>query len=104
MTKMHLINTLFFSLVRRIIRGLRDFFRFTEADARAILSAFGYYVGEMDNLRDDHLHDRKEASALRPQSELKVRQRENSKRLLPRYAIDEPGGSVRLDFHPDFRL
>jgi hypothetical protein len=53
----------FLVLVRNIVSSVLAFFRGTEADACALLSAYGLYALELDRLQDDRASAQKTSSA-----------------------------------------
>jgi hypothetical protein len=54
------IGESFLISVRRILQKLRAFFRFTEDDAFALLSAYGLCVFEVNRFPDSHPNEQKE--------------------------------------------
>src|SRR4029077_11851140 len=57
-----LLNPFFLISVRKIVHDFLAFFRFTEADAGALLSAFGLNALELDRLLNNHPNEQKETS------------------------------------------
>jgi hypothetical protein len=86
-----LSNSFLFVFVRRIGQGFLAFFRLSEADACALLSAYGGYALEVD----------------RPQNNPPIAQKEASGKLVkasqPK-GIGAPSGSLPIGVHPDFTL
>jgi hypothetical protein len=53
-------NFFLFISVGRIAQDFLTFFRFTEADAFSILSAYGLHILEVDRLQDNRLNEQEE--------------------------------------------
>jgi hypothetical protein len=62
MKTMHQFKSCLLIFVRSIVQKFLAFFRFTEADASVLLSAYGFYVVESDRLQNNHLNEPKEGS------------------------------------------
>jgi hypothetical protein len=74
---------------RKILQDFLAFFRFTEADAIALASAYGRYALEADRLQDNRpIVQKKTSGSL---EETNHRQR-----------IGEPSGPIAIGVHPDF--
>jgi hypothetical protein len=84
-----LLNAFFLVSVRRIVRDLLAVSRFTEADACALLSAYGLHALEIDRLQNNRLNEQKETGGTLGA----VRHRK---------PIGEPLGPIPLCIHPDF--
>src|SRR5271165_3654444 len=85
------LNSFLLVPVRRIVQDFLAFFRFTEADACALLliSAYGCYALEAD----------------RPQNNRPIVQKKTSGSLREtshRKRIGEPSGPIPIGVHPDF--
>ena len=62
MKPMRLFNSCLLPSVRSIVQKFLAFFRFTEADASVLLSAYGLYELELDRRQNNHPNEPKEAS------------------------------------------
>jgi hypothetical protein len=74
---------------RRIVQDFLAFFRFTEADAIALLSAYGRYALEADRLQDNRPIVQKKTSGSLGETNHRKR-------------IGEPSGPIAIGVHPDF--
>src|SRR6516164_6313897 len=86
MKTMRLLNSRLSIFVRGIVQNLLAFFRFTEADALVLLSAYGLHALELDRLQNSRTDEPPETN---PNS-ARASQPGSLPRLLP---------SVRLQFH-----
>jgi hypothetical protein len=77
--------------IRNIIQGFPEFFRFTEADASILLSAYGLHAFEIDHLEKDRPNDRKATSG-------------SSAKLSQRQQKGPPHWPISIGVHPDFVL
>jgi|ERR1700756_4339444 hypothetical protein len=82
-------NSFLLVSVRRIVRDFLAFFRFTEADACALLSAYGRYALEVDRLQKSRPIVQKETSG-------------SFGKTGHRKRIGEPPGPIPIGIHPDF--
>jgi hypothetical protein len=74
---------------RRIVQDFLAFFRFTEADAIALLSAYGRYALEADRLQDNRPIVQKKTSGILGETNHRKR-------------IGEPSWPIAIGVHPDF--
>jgi hypothetical protein len=84
---MRLLNSRLSLFVRSIVQNLLAFFRFTEADALVLLSAYGVHALELDRLQDNHPNKPQKAS-------------ENVGTLCQRDRTDEPPTPIPIGVHP----
>jgi hypothetical protein len=84
-----LTNSFLLISVRRIVQDFLAFFRFTEADASALLSAYGRYPLEADRLQNNHPIVQKKTSGSLGETSHRKR-------------IGEPSGPMPIGVHPDF--
>ena len=82
------IGESFLISVRRILQKLRAFFRFTENDASALLSAYGLCVFEVNRFPDSHPNEQKERN-------------QNFGDSCHRNSIGSLPGPVPIGVHPD---
>jgi hypothetical protein len=57
---MYLLNSVFLAHGRNLVRHFLAFFRFTETDARTLLSAYGLHGFEIDHLQNESADEQKE--------------------------------------------
>jgi hypothetical protein len=74
---------------RRMVQDFLAFFRFTEADASALLSAYGRYALEADRLQNNRPIAQKKTSGSLGETSHRKR-------------IGEPSGPIAIGVHPDF--
>lgn len=86
-----LLNSFFLISVRSIVQDFLRFFRFTEADASALLSAYGLHALEVDRLQNNRPNEQKETSG-------------SLEKVSHRKRIDQPPGPIPIGVHPDFTL
>src|ERR1700678_448805 len=82
-------NFFLLSVLRKIERYFQTVFRFTEADAGCILSAYGLHGFEVDRLQNSR-SDEEEATQV------------HSGRVSRRERKGEPPAPIPLGIHPDF--
>jgi len=75
--------------IRRIVQDFLAFFRFTEADACTILSAYGLHANEVDGLQNNRPNEQEETGG-------------SLRTVSHRKRIGEPPGPIPLGIHPDF--
>jgi hypothetical protein len=81
-------NSFFLISFRRIVQDFLAFFRFTEADAAALLSAYGCYAIEGDRLQDNHPMVQKKTSGSFGETTHRER-------------IGKPSEPIAIGVHPD---
>jgi hypothetical protein len=84
-----LLKSFFLISVRGIVRNLAAFFRFTEEDACALLSAYGFHALDADSLQNSRPNVQKE-----PSGSLGL--------VSDRKRIGQPSGPIPIGVHPDF--
>ena len=83
-----LVNSSFLISVRSIIQDFLGLFRFSEADACAILSAYGLTSFEVDRLQNNNLNEQKQTSG-------------RWGKVIHRKRIDQPREPIPIGVHPD---
>jgi hypothetical protein len=86
-----LLNSVFLISVRSIVRNFLLFFRFTEADACALLSAYGIHALEVDRLQNNRPDEQKETNG-------------SLEKVSHRKLTGQPPGPIPIGVHPDFTL
>jgi len=84
---MRLLNSCLSLFVRSIVQNLLAFFRFTEADALVLLSAYGVHALDLDRLQDGHPNEPQKASG-------------NVGILCQRDRTGEPPAPIPIGVHP----
>lgn len=84
-----LVNSSFLISVRSIIQDFLGLFRFTEADACALLSAYGLTTLEVDRLQNNHPNEQKQTSG-------------RCGKVIQRKRIGQPPEPIPIGVHPDF--
>jgi hypothetical protein len=83
-----LFNSVFLISVRNIVQDFLAFFRFTEADACALLSAYGLHALEVDRLQNNRPNEHKETSGA-------------PEKISHRKRLGHPPGPIPIGVHPD---
>jgi hypothetical protein len=89
MKRARLLGSCLLVSVRGIVQNFLAFFQFDEADACALLSAYGLHTFEVDRLQNDRPNESKETS--RSVGKVSHRQR-----------IGQPPAPIPIGVHPDF--
>jgi hypothetical protein len=89
MKKLNLLNS--FPLVpgRDIVKNFLAFFRFTEADACTLLSAYGLDILDVDRLQNNRSDEKKETGG-------------SSRKVSHGKQLGEPPWPIPIGVHPDF--
>ena len=83
-----LVNSSFLISVQSIVQDCLGLFRFSEADACAILSAYGLISFEVDRLQNNHPNEQKQTSG-------------SWGKVIHRKRIDQPREPIPIGVHPD---
>jgi hypothetical protein len=83
----HLVNSFFLIFVRSI--DFLALFRFTEADACALLSVYGLSIFEVDRLQNNRPHEQRQTSGSRG-------------KVIHRKWTNQPPEPMPIGVHPDF--
>jgi hypothetical protein len=84
---MRLLNSRLSIFVRGIVQNLLAFFRFTEADALVLLSAYGLHALELDRLQNSRTDEPPEANG-------------NVRKLRQGERVGEPPAPIPIGLHP----
>ena len=84
---MRLLNSRLSIFVRGIVQNLLAFFRFTEADALVLLSAYGLHALELDRLQNSRTDEPQEANG-------------NVRKLSQSERAGEPPAPIPIGVHP----
>ena len=87
MTAIRCLSFFFSRFLQRIVQEFLALFRFTETDARAILSAYAFYPFEVNPLQSDCLKQAESAS---------------KKKVARAQPMAQPTGPLPIGIHPDF--
>ena len=74
---------------RETVKNLLAFFRFTEADARTLLSAYGLDIPDVDRLQNNRSDEKKETGG-------------SLRTVSHRKQLGEPPRPIPIGVHPDF--
>jgi hypothetical protein len=88
MKTLRLLNSFFLSCLRSIVQDFLAFFRFSEADACALLSAYGLHALEVDRLQNNRPNEHKETSG-------------NSEKIIYCKRLGHPPRPIPIGVHPD---
>jgi hypothetical protein len=89
MRKTNLLNSFFLIPGRDIVKNLLAFFRFTEADARTLLSAYGLDALDVDPQQNNRSDERRETGG-------------SLRGVSHHVRLGEPPLPIPIGVHPDF--